>query len=83
MEFDSLEVFKKAPRNVHIQLGREIEFVKNYKIRVIVECSKKGEGCNWMIFYSKNKVKKCFQVKTYVAKHTYCKKLMNKLATRE
>ncbi|PKI48133.1 hypothetical protein CRG98_031495 [Punica granatum] len=47
MELKNLEVFKMAVRNIDIAMGREVDFVKNDKARVMAYCvEKKGDhGC--------------------------------------
>ncbi|PKI37088.1 hypothetical protein CRG98_042522 [Punica granatum] len=44
MKFENLKVFKMAVRNMNIAMGREVDFMKNDKARVMAYCvEKKGE----------------------------------------
>ncbi|XP_031392056.1 uncharacterized protein LOC116204115 [Punica granatum] len=81
MEFPNLKVFRNAVRDYNISRGREVRFKKNESTRVRAKCVEKE--CKWVILCSLNKKNNTYQVKTFGSEHTCCRKLQNKLATRE
>lgn len=80
MEFNSLDDFKQAVRDYNINLGREIKWLKNDKIRARARC--KGENCSWEIYCAKNNVNHCFQIKTFRDEHSCGRTFKNKQASQ-
>jgi hypothetical protein len=62
-EFATLAEFKKAVKDYTIHVGRQINWIKNDKIRARAKCV--FEHCKWEIFCSRSTIINSFQIKTF------------------
>ncbi|XP_057745171.1 uncharacterized protein LOC130963039 [Arachis stenosperma] len=67
-KFATLDDFKEVVKDLFIFEGRQLQWIKNDKERVRVDC--KGEECPWVVHVSYNNSLRCFQVKTFKSEHT-------------
>ncbi|RYR47781.1 hypothetical protein Ahy_A07g033742 [Arachis hypogaea] len=80
MIFKSKEHFMQATRDYTIQLGRNILFTKNDKVRVRAVC--KAEGCPWVVYCARSKQDGSWQIKTLVDNHICPRRRKNRAATQ-
>ncbi|XP_040375370.1 uncharacterized protein LOC112202235 [Rosa chinensis] len=63
--------FRDKLRKYAIEIGFSYEFVRNDKVRVIAQCSKKhSQGCNWLVKAYLCRVNGFFMIKRLVNVHT-------------
>ena len=77
MEFVSLDEFKKTITEWSVLNGREINYVKNDKVRVRVVC--KGK-CDFLALVNKVGNKHTYRMKRRVGAHT-CGRVLNNSST--
>ena len=80
MEFYSLEEAKQAIKEHVVLNGRQVEFFKNKRVRIIIVCEK---GCGFVILVSKVGSCHTFRVKTLIDVHKCARIFSNKNANVE
>jgi len=78
MKFGKLEEFKQSVRDYTIQLGRDIKWVKNDKIRFMAKC--KEETFYWGVYCAYHNARNYYQIKTFYLDHSCGRVFKNKQA---
>jgi hypothetical protein len=81
MLFASVDVFRRAVREVNVRMGKDLKWSKNDPDRVVVVCKKKR--CKYKVYASNVKGEKSFQIKQMYPKHSCARSYKNTQVTSQ
>lgn len=73
--------FRDKLKKYVIESSFEFRYAKNHKDKVVAECSKKSESCDWKVRAKKMKASDFFYIKWFIKEHT-CKSVLREQTSK-
>jgi hypothetical protein len=76
-KFPSIQVFKDAVRESNVNMGKDVNFKKNYLAKCLVVC--RDTSCKYKIYGRQCKDEESFEVRSFQPEHTCMRKHKNSI----